>query len=62
MGRPKLNNNKVEANKEYLKLSIDPKPFNVRKYSSLLSCGHVEVENQTLAEMRSTCALGLHKY
>ena len=37
------------------------KPFHVQTYPSLLSCGHVEAENQTLAEMRSTCALCLHK-
>ena len=47
---------------KFFKLSIDPKPFHVQTYLSLLSCGHVEVENQALAEMRSTCAMCLQKY
>lgn len=33
-----------------------------KSYSSLHSCGHVEMENQMLAEMRSIHALSLHKY
>ena len=53
MGRPKL---KVEANKEHLKL------YRTKNEDMLNICGHVEVENQTLAEIRSTCQLCLHKY
>ena len=53
MGRPKL---KVEANKEHLKL------YRTKSEDMVNICGHVEVENQTLAKMRSTCQLCLHKY
>ena len=52
----------LQATLDFFKLLIEPKPFHVQTYSSFISCGHVEEENQTLAEMRSTFALCLHKY
>ena len=61
MGRPKLNKDKVQANKEYLNFRSTQNHClskNTRRHTVV----GIRVENQTLVEMRSTCALCLHKY